>query len=91
MNRDEIFQNVQIAIEKIFPEADISAVDATTNLRDDLGADSMDSISLMMELEDLFGASLPVEEASAIINVEQIIDVIDAQLKQQPSPSLTHP
>jgi acyl carrier protein len=90
MNRDEIFQNVQIAIEKTFPEADMSSVNTATNLRDDLGADSMDNISLMMELEDLFGASFPIEEASGIINVEQIIDVIDAQLKQQPSPLLTH-
>ncbi|MGD8913210.1 MAG: acyl carrier protein [Candidatus Thiodiazotropha sp.] len=90
MTRDEIFYNVQIALKKTFPKADISTVNTTTHLRHDLGADSMDSISLMMELEDLFGATLPTERASEIKNIGQIIDVIDTQLRQQSSSTLTH-
>jgi acyl carrier protein len=90
MTRDDIFQNVQIALKKTFPQADLSTVNITTHLRNDLGADSMDSISLMMELEDLFGATLPTERASEIMNVGQIIDVIDSQLRQESSSTLTH-
>jgi acyl carrier protein len=90
MTRDEIFQNVQIALKKTFPQADLSNVNTTTHLRDDLGADSMDNISLIMELEDLFGATLPTEQASEIVNVGQIIDFIDTQLKQESSSTLTH-
>jgi acyl carrier protein len=84
MTRDEIFQNVQEAIKKTFPDVDLNTIEITTHLRNDLGADSMDNISLMMELEDQFGESLPMEEASGITNVGEIIDVIDAQLKLAP-------
>ncbi|MGD8908955.1 MAG: acyl carrier protein [Chromatiales bacterium] len=81
MTRDEILQNVQIAIKKTFPEADPNTITITTHLRNDLGADSMDNISLMMELEDHFGAILPMEEATGITNIGEIIDVIETQLK----------
>lgn len=90
MTMDDFFQNVQIAIKKVFPEADISTVSPATLLRDDLGADSMGNISLLLELEDQFGASLPSEEARNVMNVGQIVDVIDTQLKQEFSPTLIH-
>ncbi|MGD8908071.1 MAG: acyl carrier protein [Chromatiales bacterium] len=81
MTRDEILQNVQIAVKKTFLEADPKTITITTHLLNDLGADSMDNISLMMELEDHFGAILPMEEATGITNIGEIVDVIDTQLK----------
>jgi acyl carrier protein len=70
MTREEIFKNIQQTIKKAFPEADLNSITITTHLRNDLGADSMDNISLMMELEDQFDASLPMEEAAGITNIE---------------------
>jgi acyl carrier protein len=89
MTRDEIFQNVQVAIKKTFPEADPNNINIKTHLQKDLGADSMDNITLMMELEDQFGASLPIEEAIGIVNIEQIIDLVDTRLKPSASPTFT--
>jgi acyl carrier protein len=83
MTRDEIFQTIQQAIKKTFPEADLNTITISTHLRNDLGADSMDNIALMMELEDRFEASLPMEEAAGITSIEQIVDVVDTQLKSQ--------
>jgi acyl carrier protein len=91
MTRDEIFQHIQIAIKKTFPETDTNNININTHLHNDLGADSMDNISLMMELEDLFGASLPIEEAVGIVNIEQIIDLIDTRFRPSVSPTFTRP
>jgi acyl carrier protein len=91
MTREEIFQNIQVAIKKTFPEADPNKINIKTHLQKDLGADSMDNISLMMELEDLFGGSLPIEEAIGIVSIEQIIDLVDTRLKTSTNPTLTRP
>lgn len=46
------------------------------SLIDDLNADSLDTVELMMELEDAFEMSIPDEEAQKIKTVGQAIDYI---------------
>jgi acyl carrier protein len=79
MTRDEILRNVQVAIKKTFLEVDLNNINIATQIQKDLGADSMGKISFMMELEDQFGAALPIEQAVGIENIGQIVDVIDQQ------------
>ena len=43
---------------------------------DDLGADSLDTVELVMALEEEFGIEIPDEEAEKILTVQQAIDYI---------------
>lgn len=45
---------------------------------DDLGADSLDTVELVMALEEEFGAEIPDEEAEKITTVQAAIDYINS-------------
>ncbi|MDM8547509.1 acyl carrier protein [Candidatus Venteria ishoeyi] len=44
---------------------------------DDLGADSLDTVELVMALEEEFGCEIPDEEAETITTVQQAIDYVN--------------
>ncbi len=48
---------------------------------DDLGADSLDTVELVMALEEEFDTEIPDEQAEKITTVQQAIDYINAQTK----------
>ena len=60
--------------EKIVPE--VSFVD-------DLGAESLDTVVLVMALEEEFDAEIPDEEAEKITSVQEAIEYIEKGLKQK--------
>lgn len=47
---------------------------------DDLGADSLDTVELVMALEEEFEAEIPDEDAEKITTVQEAIDYINAQI-----------
>jgi len=47
----------------------------------DLGADSLDTVELVMALEEEFNTEIPDEEAEKITTVQQAIDYINSNLK----------
>lgn len=47
---------------------------------DDLGADSLDTVELVMALEEEFECEIPDEEAEKITTVKQAIDYVNANL-----------
>lgn len=49
----------------------------------DLGADSLDQVELVMELEDEFDLEIPEEEAEKIQTVGQAIDFIEQHVKNR--------
>ena len=49
---------------------------------DDLGADSLDTVELVMALEEEFETEIPDEEAEKITTVQQAIDYIVAHTKK---------
>ncbi len=48
---------------------------------DDLGADSLDTVELVMALEEEFETEIPDEDAEKITTVQQAIDYINARSK----------
>jgi len=47
---------------------------------DDLGADSLDTVELVMALEEEFECEIPDEEAEKITTVQQAIDYVNSRL-----------
>lgn len=50
---------------------------------DDLGADSLDTVELVMALEEEFGTEIPDEDAEKIGTVQQTIEYIETHLKEE--------
>jgi len=50
----------------------------TASFVDDLGADSLDTVELVMALEEEFECEIPDEEAEKITTVQQAIDYVNA-------------
>jgi acyl carrier protein len=59
-------------------EADIKT---ESSFVDDLGADSLDTVELVMALEDEFETEIPDEEAEKITTVQQAIDYVTTHKK----------
>lgn len=60
-------------------EADVKA---ESSFVDDLGADSLDTVELVMALEEEFECEIPDEEAEKITTVQQAVDYINAHLNK---------
>ena len=60
-------------------------VTRSTSFVEDIGADSLDIVELVMELEEEFDIQIPDTEAEKIKTVGQAIDYIEAKLKDKQS------
>jgi acyl carrier protein len=49
---------------------------------DDLGADSLDTVELVMALEEEFGTEIPDEDAEKITTVQQAIEYVQSHVKE---------
>ena len=56
-------------------------VTAQASVVDDLGADSLDVVELVMALEEEFDLEIPDEEAEKISNVQNIFDYMESALQ----------
>lgn len=76
----EIASKVQkIIVDKLGVEE--SEVVATASFTDDLGADSLDTVELIMEFEKEFGISIPDDQAEKIQTVGDAVSYIEANAK----------
>lgn len=55
-------------------------VNGTSSFVDDLGADSLDTVELVMALEEEFDCEIPDEEAEKITTVQQAVDYVNAHV-----------
>ena len=67
--KDIIVQNLNVPEEQLTPEA---------KFIEDLGADSLDTVELVMAFEEEFGIEVPDEEAEKLISVGAVITHIES-------------
>lgn len=71
-----IFDDVKaVIIEQLSVSADEVRLDS--KFVDDLGADSLDVVELVMALEEKFGIEIPDEEAEKISTVKDVVEYIE--------------
>src|SRR2546425_6698972 len=68
----------QIIVEQL--GVDEAEVTPTASFIDDLGADSLDTVELVMALEEGFGMEIPDEDAEKITTVKDAINYIESHL-----------
>ena len=68
-----------IIVDKLGVEE--SEVNNEASFAKDLGADSLDTVELIMEFEKAFGISIPDDQAEKISTVGQAIEYIEANVK----------
>ncbi|KGM06343.1 Acyl carrier protein [Methylophaga thiooxydans] len=66
----------EIVVEQLGVNADEVTADAS--FIDDLGADSLDTVELVMALEEAFECEIPDEEAEKITTVKEAVSYINA-------------
>jgi acyl carrier protein len=75
LDREEILTKIQeITADRL--GVDESDVTPDASFREDLEADSLDLVELIMELEEQFGMEIPDEEAEKITTVEEAVDYV---------------
>ena len=77
MTRDEVFEKVKgIIIEQLGADEDDITLEAS--FRDDLEADSLDLVELIMAFEEEFGGEISDEEAQKITTVGEAVNYLSA-------------
>lgn len=78
MTREQIFSEVKaILVDRLGVDED--KIGEETSFTDDLGADSLDVVELVMELEDAFGKEISDDDAQQLTTVGNVVDFIQKE------------
>ena len=76
-SREEVFERVkEVLTEQL--GIDESEITEDASFEEDLGADSLDLVEVVMDLEDQFGLKIPDEDARELTTVGKAIDYVIA-------------
>nr|YP_010197615.1 acyl carrier protein [Gracilaria flabelliformis subsp. simplex]UAD86031.1 acyl carrier protein [Gracilaria flabelliformis subsp. simplex] len=67
-----IVEQLSVNIEEVTEKATFS----------DLGADSLDTVELVMAFEEEFGIDIPDEDAEGIDNIEEVVELIKSKMSE---------
>lgn len=71
--KEIVADQLGVSAEQVVPEA---------KFVEDLGADSLDQVELVMALEEEFGAEIPDEDAEKLLSVNDAVQYIETNCKQ---------
>lgn len=81
MSSEEVFEKVKsIIVEQL--GATESSVTMEASFIDDLGADSLDIVELIMALEEEFDTEIPDSDAEKIVTVGDVVDYIKEHVEE---------
>ena len=76
MSQAELFEKVKkVVVEQLSPDAD--SIKPNSNFINDLGADSLDLVELVMAFEEEFDIEIPDEAAEKILTIQDAVDYIN--------------
>ena len=70
------FEQVKESLAEILSK-DMDMIDMDTKLVDDLGVDSIDSVELIMAVEEVYDITIPEEDAMAMKTVGDVVEYIE--------------
>ena len=70
------FEQIRDVLAKQF-EIDPESITMDTSLIDDIGADSLDVVELIMSLEDNYGIAISDEDAAELYTVRRIVEYLE--------------
>ncbi|MCH5151084.1 MAG: acyl carrier protein [Clostridiales bacterium] len=76
-----IFEKVQKLLAEALNIDDPARITLESNIVQDLGADSLDMVELLMSLEDNFGITVPDEAANDLVTVGALVKYIEENKK----------
>ena len=65
---------IEILAEKL--DKDASEITAKSSIKEDLGADSLDMVEIVMEIEEEFDVEVEDSDTASIITVQDIVDYV---------------
>jgi acyl carrier protein len=80
MTRDEIQLAVVEAIKKVTMKSDL-VINADTDLKNDIGLDSLDTVELLMDLEDNHDVVITNEEAETFRTLDDVVTMVEQKLE----------
>ena len=77
LSQDEVFAKVRKVVAEVF-KVEESRISLETKFMDDLKAESLDIITLLMEFEEAFDKRIPDEDAEKLLSVQDAVKYIMA-------------
>lgn len=80
MTREEIIEAVKDIIHTIAPDEDLSSLNTSERLRDQIELDSMDFLDIVMELRKRYGVQIPEEEYKELATLDGCVAYLGPKL-----------
>lgn len=77
-----LFDKIKEIVAEQLEVEDVEGITKETSLTEDLEADSLDAVEIMMALEDEFEIEIPDEDAEGFKNVGDIVDYIENKISK---------
>ncbi|MEM2786486.1 MAG: acyl carrier protein [Candidatus Nitrosotenuis sp.] len=82
ISKEDVFARVKkVIVEEINAKED--EIELTTSFTEDLGADSLDVVQLVMDFEDEFDIEIPDDDVEQIRTVGNAVDYISSKLESK--------
>jgi acyl carrier protein len=81
MTRDEVFERVRDHLASELA-VDAASIHEQTRFKEDLNADSLHLVELVVELEDIYGIRIPDDEAAKLDTVGKVADFVASHVPQ---------
>jgi acyl carrier protein len=83
LTQDEVFAKVRKVVAEVF-KVEESRISLETRFMDDLKAESLDIITLLMEFEEAFDKTIPDEDAEKLVSVQDAVNYVMSLQERAP-------